>query len=89
MNDLDTEEGIWNLALMTAVNRALRGTGFEPDPDPARGGSKVRGVENGAVLQVTVPVIDDTNPNAVLDVSVDRASLAEVVRAVRDRSENL
>jgi hypothetical protein len=77
-----TEADLYGIGLSMAVVKALDGTGFQPDPDPARGGSMVHIVDGGDVLRVTVPILDATQPDAVLDVSIDRATLTEVVEAV-------
>jgi hypothetical protein len=80
-----TDEDGYSIVLMGAVRRALRETGFEADP--ARGGSRVRIIEGGALLSVTVPIIDEGHADAILDVSLDRETLGDVVFAVRRWSE--
>jgi hypothetical protein len=77
-----TEDALYGVALAMVVGKALDGTGFVADQDPARGGSKVHIIDGGDVLSVAVPVVDEANPDAVLDVSIDRASLCEAVEAV-------
>ena len=76
-----SSEELYGLGLSMCVSKMLEASGFEPDGDPARGGSRMRVLEDESI-EVTVPVVDETSPTAVLVVTVDRESLRDAVEAV-------
>jgi hypothetical protein len=85
MNDTDTDR--WSIGLAIVVADALDRAGAKPDPDPRRNPTTVRVGEDG-VITASVPIILDTDDDARLDVSVDRASLREAVDAATMASTN-